>query len=222
MRCSRCIKVRKFNQEDGFFHVFIYRKRVKKERHVSRYDTSNQVKRSGAIDPADFTGLKDALNDKAKKFFTGARKPGSSSTNPAVQDETDEQRLERLKKEEKEKKIAERAEKKKIADAEKAAAATPESITRDKADQILKMASKAKADVSTKINKLKGVKLATTIKDEYTQLLKDMTTIEKDLIAMLSSKRTLEMKKAKDLIAKMAAKIQKKADTDKLAKPHLN
>lgn len=200
----------------------IYRKRNKKERHVGRIDTTHQVKRSGAIDPTDFTGLKDALIDKAKKSMNIFRKePALCSAGPPVlQDETDAQRLERLKQEEKEKKIAERAEKKRIADEEKAKAATPETIAREKAEQILKMYSKAKAEMSTKIVKLKGVKLAVSIKDEYSNLLKDANGFEKELVG-LTAKRVLEVRRTKEVISKLATKIQKKAGIDKLAKPHL-
>eukprot|EP00974_Lingulodinium_polyedra_P001366 129334-Lingulodinium_polyedra.AAC.1 len=144
----------------------VYRKRSRSERRISRMDKSNTVKRSGAIDPADYTGVRDALLDKAKRLTTSSAPSSSAATlQPEVDHETDAQRLERLKKEEKERKVTERAEKKRIEQEEKEKLATPESITKDKAEQMLTMTSKAKADIATKLVKLKGNKLASSIKE---------------------------------------------------------
>ena len=161
----------------------IYRKKTKRSNTINRTDHSKSTKRSGAIDADDFEGLKNALMDQSKKKAMRALASSAASSGSL---ETDAERLARLKQEEKEKKQEEREKKKREEEEEKKATATPESITKEKAEQMLSIVGKAKSDMAVKVIKLKKNRLASALKDEYALLLKNVTTMEKDLITMSS------------------------------------
>lgn len=58
------------------------------------------------------------------------------------------------------------------------------------------------------------------LKDEYVALLKELSAAEK-ILADVASKKKIDVKRCKAEITKVAAKLQKKTELDKLAKPHL-
>ena len=137
----------------------------------------------------------------------------ASSASASGSMEMDAQRLARLKQEEKEKQKQEREDttgQEEIGEeaAAMAVAMAIEETIREKADQMLSIVGKAKAGMAVKVISLKP-RLATALKDEYAMLFKSTAAMEKDLITM-STKRTMDVNKVKDLIVKLARQMKKK------------
>ena len=85
----------------------------------------------------------------------------------------------------------------------------------------MKLVSKAKGAISTKVARLKGIKLAGAVRSEYSTLLADISRLEHDLLAQ-QSKRQIDVNQVKNIIGQLAAKLQSKPGLDKIGRPHFN